>query len=261
MSLRNDSVLAENSLVFAQCAVLFTDMYGERRIRVLNYSWKVVTKLFNYFKSSDVENVIQYKLRHSLTQVPARGSLAVKDQVMTELVDMLATYRNQCANQTNASQLVLPETLTLLPLYVNATLRQSALKLLANCKVDDKIAQVFQLLGMSMEQMSYLLYPRVYKVTDIGQSEAFAVASEETGLLKKPPCLPCRLGKLNPQDAYLFDDGQYLTVFVGQQCPQDFLESVFGYATSGELLESQTLPAFAPVEGNETADLLSSLLE
>ena len=48
---------------------------------------------------------------------------------------------------------------------------------------------------------------------------------------------------------------------MGQQCPRDFLESVFGYATSGELLESQTLPAFAPVEGNETADLLSSLLE
>ena len=57
--MRSDSTLAENTPVFAQCAMLFTDQYGERRIRIFNYSWKVAQNLYSYFKSSDVENVTQ----------------------------------------------------------------------------------------------------------------------------------------------------------------------------------------------------------
>lgn len=52
-----DNTLAPGSLAFAQCAVLYTDMSGERRIRILNYQWPVASNLYNYCRSSDVESV------------------------------------------------------------------------------------------------------------------------------------------------------------------------------------------------------------
>lgn len=64
---------------------------------------------------------------------------------------MLTSYRNLCANQTNPSQLVLPETLTLLPLYLLSGLKKPALKMLSHTFLDLKIAQMQNMLSMSME--------------------------------------------------------------------------------------------------------------
>lgn len=33
---------------------------------VLNYVWKVAKNLFNYFRSADVDNCAQFKIRHTL---------------------------------------------------------------------------------------------------------------------------------------------------------------------------------------------------
>ena len=100
--------------------------------------------------------------------------------IINELVEMLTNYRNLCANQTNPQQLVLPETLTLLPLYILAAMKKPALRLLTQTHVDAKVAQMQSLLGMSMEQLSYELYPRIYKITNIGESEEYGYTDETT---------------------------------------------------------------------------------
>lgn len=80
-----------------------------------------------------------------------KGAKGTKESVINELVEMLKNYRNLCANQTSGSQLVLPETLTLLPLYILTALKKPAMKLLTQTLLDSKIAQVQNILGMSME--------------------------------------------------------------------------------------------------------------
>lgn len=47
--------------------MLFTDMEGVRKIRIMNYSWTVAKNLYSYFKSSDVENLAQFKIRNELS--------------------------------------------------------------------------------------------------------------------------------------------------------------------------------------------------
>lgn len=78
-------------------------MYGERKIRILNYQWMVASSLYNYCRSSDVESVSQFKLRQNLTQVTKKGAKGTKESMINELVEMLTNYRNLCANQTNPS--------------------------------------------------------------------------------------------------------------------------------------------------------------
>ena len=132
----NDSTLTKGNPAFAQCAVLHTDMAGQRRIRIFNYQWSVAETLYNYCRSSDVESVSQFKLRQYMTQVPKVGSKGTKELVINQLVEQLTNYRTLCANQTNPAQLVLPETLTLLPLYLLSGLKKPALKMLTQTTVD-----------------------------------------------------------------------------------------------------------------------------
>ena len=75
---------------------------------------------------------------------------------------------------------MLPETLTVLPLYLLSLLKRPALKLLTACRLDDKIYQIYKLTSLSMETFTYILYPRVYPVQDIGESEDYGHTSEET---------------------------------------------------------------------------------
>lgn len=54
--LRNDSKLAEGDTVHLQFAMLYTDgVTAERKIRVLNYCWKVAKNLYNFIKSADAD--------------------------------------------------------------------------------------------------------------------------------------------------------------------------------------------------------------
>ena len=62
--IRCDGTQAQGTPVFAQAAILYTSMYGERKIRVFNYSWTVAQNLYNYCKSSDVESLSQFKIRY-----------------------------------------------------------------------------------------------------------------------------------------------------------------------------------------------------
>ena len=71
-----------------------------------------------------------------------KGAKNIKEKVINDLVDMLTNYRTLCANQTNPSQLVLPETLTLLPLYLLSGLKKPALKLLSTTFLDLKVSQI-----------------------------------------------------------------------------------------------------------------------
>lgn len=40
-------------------------------------------------------------------------------------------------------------------------------KLLGHCWIDEKMAQIFSLVGMPAGQMATLLYPKVYDITDL----------------------------------------------------------------------------------------------
>ena len=62
-------------------------------IRIMNYQWTVASSMFNYFKSADIENLAQFKIRNELSQAPKRGAKATKEKLFNHLIEMLHTYR------------------------------------------------------------------------------------------------------------------------------------------------------------------------
>ena len=104
------------------------------------------------------------------------------------------------------------------------------------------------------------MYPRIYKVTDIGTSDTYGHTDESTQFIVKPNLLPCRGSKLSHKEAFIVDNGEFLTLLVGSDCPQDFLYDIFGVETASQLEEAENMPSYVPVEGPRP-ELLSALLE
>ena len=121
--LRNDEKLKEDSLVFFQFAMLYTDSFGVRRIMILNYMWRVSKTLYAYFKSSDCEAAAQFKIRYALSNSMLLGAKRVKEKMINDLVEMLYNYKKHCGQSTNPSQLLLPETLKNFPLLILSALK------------------------------------------------------------------------------------------------------------------------------------------
>lgn len=96
--IKNDERLEQGTIVHAQFAMLYTSMEGKRMIRVMNFSWPVASSLYNYFKSADVENLAQFKIRNELSQAIKKGAKNTKEKLLNDLIEMLHIYRSQCAN-------------------------------------------------------------------------------------------------------------------------------------------------------------------
>ena len=103
--------------------MLYTDQNGVRRIMILNYKWQVCKNLYNYYKSADVEATAQFKIRHTISQTMNLGAKRIKEKIINDVIDMLYNYRVHCGQSNNPSQLVLPETLRIYPLYILSALK------------------------------------------------------------------------------------------------------------------------------------------
>lgn len=92
-------------------------------------------------------------------------------------------------------------------MYILSGLKKPALQMLTQTSLDLKIAQIHQYLSMGIEQMSYELHPRFYKITDVGLSETYGHTDDGTQLIVRPDVIPCRSSKLSHNEAFLVDNG------------------------------------------------------
>jgi len=76
--------------------MLHTDQLGERRIRILNYSWRVAKTLYGFFKSADADACSQIKLRCCIASMMPLGAKKAKEKLINDLIEMLYSYRKHC---------------------------------------------------------------------------------------------------------------------------------------------------------------------
>ncbi len=52
---------------------------------------------------------------------------SIRESIITQAANMLACYRKNCTDPTTPGQLILPETLKLLPVYIGSLIKSDAL--------------------------------------------------------------------------------------------------------------------------------------
>jgi len=221
--------------VYMQAACLHTNKQGQRLIRVHTLQLQCTNSLSNVFRYTEVDCVTSLLLKQA-TNYALQGNASFKDKLTKDCVDMLYAYRVHCASTTSSGQLILPESLKLLPLFVCAIRKMAIFRSGSDLRVDDRMAGLIRLLGLPIAHLAPLVYPRVYTLMPLGDQ-----VGKPTGVgdnVHMPPTIACTDDKLATDRIFLIDNGLALYIYVREHVQPETLQQALGVSTAGEVADA-----------------------
>jgi len=232
--------------VYLQVACLHTDRCGRRLIRVHTLQLPVTSSLSNVFRYTEIDAVTNVLIKQAAMAAMA-GNTNFKERMTKSCVDMLHAYRVNCASMTSAGQLILPESLKLLPLCMSSIRKMPAFRAGTEIRADEKMAALIRVLGLPMPLTAPLIYPRVYTMYPLPER-----AGNPTGVgdnVHMPPTLACSSDKMALDRIYLVDTGYNLRLYIRDEVSMETLEDVFGVSTVEEVPAALAVPEELPEAG------------
>lgn len=266
--LEHDSPKLEGDVAFVQAAFLYSDALKKRRIvRVHTLALAVAPKLSNIYRFADLETVFAVLVKRALLgALHDDGALAgianpatpirpgnsaqsfnrtprpeahskwttARDGLVDACVAILKHYRSACAPRSPSGQLILPESVKLLPLLCLGALKGLLLRDNANqaalrgatppmvpsgpgglgpratvattaSRINagfERAALISRALAAPVDEITRLAYPRLYELPSWNDNERITV-------------VPTTAESLNADRAYLLDAGHALFIYIG----------------------------------------------
>jgi len=239
--------------VFLQVACLHTNKGGSRLLRVHTLALPVTTSLSNVFRYTEIDCVTNLLIKQAALTALS-GNATFKEKMSKSCVDMLHAYRTNCASMTSAGQLVLPESLKLLPLFVCSIRKMAAFRSGSDIRVDERLIFLVRMLGLPLSQTSLLVYPRVYTLLPLSDRSGLRTGVADNVYL--PPPIACSVDKLASDRIYLMDNGQRLSIYVRPEVSLENLQDVFGVDNV-----AQVPAAFAAEELSEDVHRMLAIVQ
>lgn len=185
------------------------------------------------FRLGDLDAIFTAHLQSThLPQLLGKGGGldATRAAIVEVAVESLYRYRDTCAKASPASQLILPESLKLIPLYTLGALKSLGFRQnkraqqasLPDPRVDER-SFVLQLLETMSPAVVYrILQPQLFSVEDLGET----LVSESSFRVALPHPLSASAEHLADNKAFLLEAGTELFLWVGPKLPVDLLEEV-----------------------------------
>nr|XP_020646825.1 protein transport protein Sec24C isoform X1 [Pogona vitticeps]XP_020646826.1 protein transport protein Sec24C isoform X1 [Pogona vitticeps]XP_020646829.1 protein transport protein Sec24C isoform X1 [Pogona vitticeps]XP_020646830.1 protein transport protein Sec24C isoform X1 [Pogona vitticeps] len=229
---KHDDKLNEESGALIQCAVLYTSCAGQRRLRIHNLSLNCCTQLADLYRNCETDTLINYLAKFAYRGVLNNPVKTVRDTLINQCAQILACYRKNCASPSSAGQLILPECMKLLPVYLNCVLKSDVLQPGSEVTTDDR-SYIRQLVtSMDVAETNVFFYPRLLPLTKLDlNSDSLPTAirnSEE---------------RLSKGDIYLLENGLNMFLWIGVNVQQGLIQNLFGVSSFTQISSSMcTLP-------------------
>nr|KAF6322831.1 SEC24-like protein C, COPII coat complex component [Pipistrellus kuhlii] len=221
---KHDDRLNEESGALLQCALLYTSCGGQRRLRIHNLALNCCTQLADLYRNCETDTLINYMAKFAYRGVLNSPVKTVRDTLITQCAQILACYRKNCASPSSAGQLILPECMKLLPVYLNCVLKSDVLQPGAEVTTDDR-AYVRQLVTcMDVAETNVFFYPRLLPLTKS--------PIEST---TEPPAIRASEERLSNGDIYLLENGLNLFIWVGAGVQQGVVQSLFNVSSFSQI--------------------------
>lgn len=167
VDLRYDDKLPEDEFAVIQVAILYTAVSGERRVRCHNLGLPVCQTVADVFRGACCDTLMNILLRQSVGTLRQGEHTVqqVKEGLINRSVKILTAYRKHCAQPgSSLGQLILPEALKLLPVYVTGALKCDAIDGGPEMTPDDKAFAQIKTLGSSIRNTQVILYPKLLRI-------------------------------------------------------------------------------------------------
>ncbi|KAL7990341.1 hypothetical protein Chor_013771 [Crotalus horridus] len=229
---KHDDKLREDSGALLQCAVLYTSCAGQRRLRIHNLSLNCCTQLADLYRNCETDTLINFLAKFAYRGVLNSPVKTVRDTLINQCAQILACYRKNCASPSSAGQLILPECMKLLPVYLNCVLKSDVLQPGSEVTTDDR-SYIRQLIStMDVAETHVFFYPRLLPLTKIdynSNSLPTAIRNSEE--------------RLSKGDIYLLENGLNIFLWVGVNVQQGLIQNLFGVSSFSQINSSMcTLP-------------------
>ncbi|NXH14703.1 SC24C protein, partial [Bucco capensis] len=246
---KHDDKLSEDSGALIQCALLYTSCAGQRRLRIHNLSLNCCTQLADLYRNCETDTLINYLAKFAYRGVLSSPVKTVRDALINQCAQILACYRKNCASPSSAGQLILPECMKLLPVYLNCVLKSDVLQPGPEVTTDDR-AYIRQLVtSMDVAETNVFFYPRLLPLTKADvDSDSLPAAirnSEE---------------RLSKGDIYLLENGLNIFVWVGVNVQQGLIQNLFGVSSFSQISKTlSTLPVLENPFSKKVRSLINTL--
>ncbi|XP_076886788.1 protein transport protein SEC24 C-like [Bidens hawaiensis] len=221
VALKHDDKLQDGTECSFQCALLYTTVTGQRRIRVSTLSLPCTTMLSNLFRAADLDTQFSCFLKQAANEILTSPLLHVREQVTNLCINILHAYRKFCATVSSSGQLILPEALKLLPLYTLALIKSIGLR--TDARIDDRSFWINYVFPLSAQLAIPLVYPRMISIHDLDLKET------EGSVI--PTVMPLSSEQVNDNGIYLLENGEDCLIYIGGTADPDTMRQLFGISS------------------------------
>ncbi|KAL4879679.1 hypothetical protein BJY04DRAFT_92295 [Aspergillus karnatakaensis] len=220
-----------------QAALLYTSANGQRRVRCINIVAAVNEGGLDTMKFIDQDAVVSLIAKEAAAKTLEKNLKDLRDSITEKTVDIFSGYRKNFSGSHPPGQLVLPENLKEMSMFILGLLKSRAFKG-GQESSDRRIHDIRMLRSIGCTELSLYLYPRIIPIHNMQPEDGFP---NEQGQLQVPPSLRASYSKIEEGGVYLVDDGQQCLLWLHSQVSPNLLEDLFGAGqTSLQGLNPQT---------------------
>ncbi|KAK3120056.1 hypothetical protein QOZ80_9AG0680740 [Eleusine coracana subsp. coracana] len=234
VTFKHDDKLQENAECGFQCALLYTTVFGQRRIRVINLSLSCTSQLSSLFRYADLETQFACFLKQAANGIQTSPLPRIREETTNTCINILQSYRKHCASVSSSGQLILPEALKLLPLYTLALVKSVGLR--NDCRLDDRSYWASLVSSISVVLAVPLVFPRLIPIHDL--------TTRDDGDSLVPSPLMLNSENVHEDGIYLLENGEDGLIYVGNMVNPATLEQIFGVSSVAALPVQLVLEQF-----------------
>ena len=212
----HDQRLREGSQACFQFATLYSTPGGQRRVRVHSLALPVTRSLGSVFRGADLEIYMGYVARQVIMSMPGKSLASMKDVVTKTVSGTLLAYRKHCATSSSSGQLILPESLKLMPLFCLGLIKLPCFR--TDARADARAVWMSRILSLPIDRLFPVVHPRLFKVP-------LEVISNSPEV---PERLPLTAEKIESNGLYILENGFDLFVQIGRDVPSQCIEQLLG---------------------------------
>lgn len=239
-------------LVNVQSVLLYTTPFGQRKLRISTLTMPSTDLVSDVYRGADFGCIAAVLTREIVSNARVNGLKSARQYIVESCINMLSQYRlNTSAKDSPSGQLILPEALQLLPLFVmclrKSVLLRSAIPVGSSLKtakspqpsVDERMHAMFHASNISSSLAMLLVHPNIYELTRLKGREGFEYTPQRVGksvfmeeacksYVQFPTTCHPSISRLEDESMYLIDDGFSFYLYIGKNVPHEVMLEVFG---------------------------------
>uniref|UniRef100_A0A8C3M8G8 Uncharacterized protein n=1 Tax=Geospiza parvula TaxID=87175 RepID=A0A8C3M8G8_GEOPR len=229
---KHDDKLNEDTGALIQCAVLYTSMSGQRRIRIHNLGLNCSSQLADVYRTCETDALINFFAKSAFKAILSQPLKTVRDILMNQTAHMLACYKKNCASPAAVSQLILPDTMKVLPVYMNCLLKSCVLAGRPEIPTDERAFHRQLVMAMGVADTQLYFYPLLLPIHSLDlKSDAV------------PAAVRCSEERLSEGGAFLLANGLSMFLWLGASVSPELIQGLFNVPSFAHIsTETTSLP-------------------